>query len=244
MGFSLDEVVPWGRSYDEYVRMFGLSEANLGLRILGCGDGPAAFNAVLTGGGGTVLSVDPLYMFKVAQIEERIAATCEAVLAQLRGNQNDYVWREIASVDELGTLRMAAMETFLADFDAGKRQGRYVAAALPCLPFADGVFDLALSSHFLLLYSAHLSAAFHLQAFQEMLRVSREVRVFPLLALDGTPSPHLPSIKKGLQQQGYEIETRRVPYEFQRGGNELLIVSRADSGLTLPSSRQTLEQTF
>jgi len=136
------------------------------------------------------------------------------------------------------------METFLADFDAGKRQGRYVAAALPCLPFADGVFDLALSSHFLLLYSAHLSTAFHLQALQEMLRVSREVRVFPLLALDGTPSPHPPYIKKGLQQQGYEIETRRVPYEFQRGGNELLIVSRVDSGLTLPSSRQTLEQTF
>jgi len=95
MGFSLDEVVPWGRSYDEYVRMFDLSEFDLGLRILGCGDGPAAFNAVLAGGGGTVLSVDPLYMFKVAQIEERIAATCEAVLAQLRGNQNDYVWREI-----------------------------------------------------------------------------------------------------------------------------------------------------
>jgi len=40
MGFTLAKVVPWGRSYDEYIRMFSLTEADLGLRILGCGDGP------------------------------------------------------------------------------------------------------------------------------------------------------------------------------------------------------------
>ena len=27
MAFTLDKVVPWGRSYDEYVAMFALSEA-------------------------------------------------------------------------------------------------------------------------------------------------------------------------------------------------------------------------
>ncbi len=43
MGFTLDKIVPWGRSYDEYVSMFGLTKADLGLRILGCGDGPAGF---------------------------------------------------------------------------------------------------------------------------------------------------------------------------------------------------------
>lgn len=47
MGFTLDKVVPWGRSYDEYVSMFDLSGADLGVRILGCGDGPAEFNAAL-----------------------------------------------------------------------------------------------------------------------------------------------------------------------------------------------------
>jgi hypothetical protein len=39
--FTLDQVVPWGRSFDEYQRMFALTGADLGL-ILGCGDGPAA----------------------------------------------------------------------------------------------------------------------------------------------------------------------------------------------------------
>jgi len=34
MGFTLDTVVPWGRSHEEYVAMFDLSEAELGRRIL------------------------------------------------------------------------------------------------------------------------------------------------------------------------------------------------------------------
>jgi hypothetical protein len=32
--FTLDHVVPWGRSFDEYRRMFGLSEADAQLRML------------------------------------------------------------------------------------------------------------------------------------------------------------------------------------------------------------------
>jgi hypothetical protein len=45
MTFTLDSVVPWGRSFDEYVAMFALSEEDLGRRVLGCADGPASFNA-------------------------------------------------------------------------------------------------------------------------------------------------------------------------------------------------------
>ena len=36
MAFTLSDVVPWGRSYDEYLRMFGLGGRELRLRILGC----------------------------------------------------------------------------------------------------------------------------------------------------------------------------------------------------------------
>lgn len=44
MSFTLSEVVPWGRSYDEYLAMFSLSPEDLWQKILGCGDGPAGFN--------------------------------------------------------------------------------------------------------------------------------------------------------------------------------------------------------
>ncbi|MHB8388322.1 MAG: class I SAM-dependent methyltransferase [Acidobacteriaceae bacterium] len=224
MGFTLDKVVPWGRSYDEYVSMFGLTESDLDLRILGCGDGPAAFNSALCKRGGNVISVDPIYVFDAAQIRSRISDTYEAVMTQMRKNKSDYIWGAIPSVEQLGNVRLSAMETFLADFEIGKCEGRYIAGELPSLPFESGQFDIALSSHFLFLYSAHLSAEFHLQAIQEMLRVAHEVRVFPLLALDGTPSPHIDFVRNNLENHGFGVAVRRVPYEFQRGGNEMLVV--------------------
>lgn len=224
MGFTLDKVVPWGRSYDEYVSMFGLTEVDLGLRMLGCGDGPAGFNSALTKRGGNIVSVDPLYVFNADQVRGRISETHETVMTQMRKNQSDYVWGTIPSVEQLGIIRMSAMEIFLADFAAGKEQGRYIPGELPLLPFDNGKFDIALSSHFLFLYSAHLSAEFHLQALQEMLRVSCEVRVFPLLTLDGALSPHLDFIIKHLADHGVDVQVKRVPYEFQRGGNEMLVI--------------------
>ena len=224
MGFTLDKVVPWGRSYDEYVNMFGLSEADLQLRILGCGDGPAGFNSVLTKLGGNVVSIDPIYAFDAAQIRSRISETYETVMAQMRKNQSDYVWSIISSVKDLGRIRMSAMDTFISDFDSGKNEGRYIAGELPSLPFGSEEFDIALSSHFLFLYSAHLSVEFHLQALQEMLRVAHEVRVFPVLSLDTTPSPHLNLATEHLANCGFSVECKRVPYEFQRGGNEMLLI--------------------
>jgi hypothetical protein len=45
LAVMLDQVVPWGRSLSEYVRMFDLSPADLQSRILDCAGGPASFNA-------------------------------------------------------------------------------------------------------------------------------------------------------------------------------------------------------
>ncbi len=57
---KLTEVIPWGRSFDEYRLMFALSERDLVGRILGCGDGPASFNAEATAEGHSVISCDPI----------------------------------------------------------------------------------------------------------------------------------------------------------------------------------------
>ena len=135
--FTLEEVVPWGRSFDEYRRMFALSDADLTMTVLGCGDGPASFNAEATRRGTTVVSVDPIYRWDAAQIQQRIDATCDTVLEQTRRNAHEFVWDGVGSVEELGRVRMTAMRAFLEDYPEGKSQGRYVDASLPALPFAD-----------------------------------------------------------------------------------------------------------
>jgi hypothetical protein len=223
--FTLDNVVPWGRSYDEYCRMFALTAADLRRRILGCGDGPASFNASSTERGANVVSCDPLYAFDGPTIRGRIEETAEEILEQTRRNRNEFVWTEIASIDDLRRVRMEAMEQFLGDYDLGRSQGRYVDASLPHLPFANRSFDLALCSHFLFLYTDQLGEAFHNAAVVELTRVAPEVRIFPLLALGGVRSPLVPGVAATLQHAGRDVSIERVPYEFQRGGNEMMRIT-------------------
>jgi hypothetical protein len=224
MAFTLDQVVPWGRSFDEYVAMFSLSARDLDQRILGCGDGPANFNCVLTQRGGCIISADPLYRFSVDEIRRRIEAGYEQVMEQTRQNQHEFVWGHIPSVEDLGRVRMAAMADFLAEYPAGLKQGRYVDAGLPVLPFEDREFDLALCSHFLFLYSQQLPFDFHFQSIKELGRVARETRIFPVLELGTRKSRHLESIVDRLREHGFVVGVEKVDYEFQKGGNEMLRV--------------------
>ena len=129
------------------------------------------------------------------------------------------------SVEGLGKIRMKSMLQFLSDFEQGLEEGRYIAAELPNLPFADNTFDLALCSHFLFLYSDHLDLDFHIQAITEMLRVASEVRIFPVLDLNAAPSVHLEPILK----QFPNSELVKVNYEFQKGGNQMLLIKHEDT---------------
>lgn len=223
---QLSEIVPWGRTASEYRRMFALQPADLAGRILGCGDGPASFNAEMSAAGHHVTSVDPVYAFQTDEIQARIDATYDTILAQAEANRAAYVWHEFTGTAELGAARLEAMQRFLADFPAGKQAGRYVEGSLPVLPFADDSFDLALCSHLLFLYSEHLDVDFHIAALAELLRVAHQVRIFPLLTLACDPSPHLAPVLARCAARGHTAEQVRVPYEFQRGGHTMLVVQR------------------
>jgi hypothetical protein len=208
--------------------MFALSDEDLTRRILGCGDGPASFNAEATRLGSTVISCDPIYRWEAIDIRERVTTTRDEILEQTRRNAGEFVWDSIRSVDELGRIRMAAMEAFLDDFSDGKAQGRYVDNELPTLPFADRSFDLALCSHFLFLYSDQLGEAFHHQSLRELCRLAGDVRIFPVLALGGRRSPFIDDVMTRLRDEGHEVALEQVPYEFQRGANHMMrIRSRA-----------------
>jgi hypothetical protein len=229
MAFTLDQIVPWGRTFVEYRRMFGLTDRDLGRRILGCGDGPASFNAEATRCGVCVLSVDPIYAFDRAELEQRFQTVRAEVLRQTELNRDEFVWDYFQSVEQLGEMRSRAMADFLADFEVGRRAGRYVVGELPHLPLAADSRDLALVSHLLFLYSRQLDLDFHRRAIAELLRVAPEVRIFPLLQLGATPSPHLEPI---LQEFGctHRVEVLPVDYEFQRGGNRMLRIVRDRPG--------------
>jgi hypothetical protein len=225
VAFNYKEAVPWGRNLDEYRRMFSLSDKDLSRRILGCSDGPASFNAEMQARGYRVTSCDPFYEATLSEIQERIDATYDIVINQTRQNQEKFVWERIKSPDELGQIRMAAMRGFMADYEQGKQDGRYIIAELPTLPFEDKSFDLALCSHFLFLYSDNFSLSFHAEAIMSLCRVAQEVRIFPILNYNAEVSPYLAPICEKLAALAYQATVETVDYEFQRGGNQMLRIT-------------------
>jgi len=225
MGLKLDAVVPWGRSLHEYTSMFALAPEDLQRNILDCAGGPASFNAEMTQQGHPVISCDPIYQFSAAEIEQRIQETYPVILEGVTANQDKYVWTRIQSPQEMGEVRLRAMQQFLRDFPEGLSVGRYKVAELPKLPFGDRQFDLTLCSHLLFSYSDQLDLQFHLSAIQELCRVSTEVRIFPIIKVDGDASPWLQPVIDERQATGFRVQVQTVDYEFQKGGDRLLKIS-------------------
>ncbi len=224
---TLENIIPWGRSKKEYMEMFNLTKEDVtSKRILGCGDGPSSFNTEVDYDDGQVVSIDPLYAYTKKEIMQRIDEVAEDVMAQVKANTDSFVWKNIPDVESLEHIRIEAMMEFLMDYEDGLEEGRYIAAELPNLPFEDGSFDLALSSHLLFLYSDHLDEAFHKAAIGEMLRVADEVRIFPLLTLENELSPHVEPVKRHLASKGYTVTIEKSGYEFQKGGDEMMRIVR------------------
>lgn len=217
-----DKIVPWGRSYTEYVSMFNLSPGFLSKKVLGCGDGPAAFNGVANAFGANVTSIDPIFKLSKNDIEKRIKETFTEIIDETKANMDKFNWEQFGSIEGLGTIRMKSMKQFLNDYEEGKEEGRYIEASLPDLPFSDNSFDIILCSHFLLLYSKTLDLDFHIKAIDEMLRVGNEIRIFPVVDLNSNLSEHLEAIMKKYPNS----ELVKVNYEFQKGGNQMLRIEK------------------
>lgn len=229
MVMKLDNIVPFGRSFDEYQKMFSLTQEDLGQSIIGVGDGPASFNAELFDLGKQVISVDPVYTFNTSEIEQQFNSVVDNIIEQARSTPQDWVWSYHRSPDDLKNTRIAVIKRFLADFENGKNTGRYIVGELPTLDFADSQFQLAVCSHLLFLYSEQLSYEFHRASVYEMLRIAAEVRIFPLLTLMLEPSPYVDRLVTELQSNGFEVQIESVSYELQKGGNKMLRIRRPPS---------------
>ena len=217
------------RSFDEYVAMFALTDADLSGAILDCPGGAASFAAEARRAGVVVTSVDPVYAGDPAWL------ATHAVDEAVRGNRHtelssdSYLWEFFTDITDHLAKRTTAARIFGEDLLTRPRS--YVAAALPRLPFRDRTFDLVLSSHLLFMYADRLDDQFHIAAAFEMARVaSRQVRIFPLIADHGTDTRDLiDGVRRALSSAGYPTEIMATAYEFQRGGNEMLVIDASPS---------------
>ncbi|MBW4453595.1 MAG: class I SAM-dependent methyltransferase [Nostoc indistinguendum CM1-VF10] len=227
MAIKFEKILIWGRSAEEYTKMFALTLEDSKLKIIDCAGGPASFNVEMTRRGGNVVSCDPIYKFSKTEIAQHIQEANREVMNAVQRNPDNFVWQDIQSPSQLLNIRRSAMQEFIEDLSLGIQEKRYVIGELPTLPFADRQFDLALCSHFLFIYSEHLSEEFHLASIVEMCRVAIETRIFPLLDTSGKLSPFLLPAVNQLLKQGYKVEIRQASYEFQKSGDKFLSISKS-----------------
>lgn len=212
------------RSLHEYRAMFALTDSDLTGRVLDCPGGAASSTAEIVGAGGDAVAVDPLYARPAAELAALARAEARRGNAYTAGNAERYVWTWFPDLAAHHQARVTAADTFARDVVAHPE--RYVAAALPHLPFPDRAFDLVLSAHLLFTYGDRLDAELHLQALLELCRVTRsDVRLFPLLEHSGRRDELLlHRVRTGLDEHGVDSDVVRVEYEVQRGGDQMLVL--------------------
>lgn len=213
-----------GRTFAEYRRMLDIDPATLvGKAVLDCGGGAGAFTATANALGADATAVDPLYGPPADRLDPGLDEAVERNIEQLREKRDLFVWDYYGDVDTRERYLRAAYERFLADY--AHHPERYVEGALPELPLETDTVDLVVVTNLLFLYDDRLDGEFHVAALRELARVAREeVRVFPLESLERVRSPYVERAADALRADGHAVETREVPYEFQPGATELLVV--------------------
>jgi Methyltransferase domain len=221
---SHDDIGPYlvsARSAAEYRAMFALTDDDLRGRVLDCPGGGASFTAAARAGGTAAFAVDPVYATPPRELVARLEGELARGSAFATAHAERYVWDFYG--DPAGHARLRAESAAVFARDLAEHPGHHVAAALPDLPFADGAFDLVLSSHLLFTYADRLDAGFHVAALRELARVGSEVRVYPLVDQAGRPLPDLvDDVVAELGDTGVHARVQDVPYEFQRGARSML----------------------
>jgi hypothetical protein len=217
----IGEVVVTPRPLSDYRNMFLLDDGLLEGPILDCPGGASPFGAQVRARGGIVVSVDPAYRQPPDELVVRVRADLDRTAAWMAANPTNFDWSYLGSPEAVMRAFEVAAELFATDYAPDGR--RYVAAALPTLPFGDGWFRLTLSSHLLFVYPDQLDFDWHLASLLELVRVtSGEVRVYPVVDTVGRAYPRLEELRAALDRRAVRSELRTANCAWQPGGDQLL----------------------
>jgi hypothetical protein len=205
---AIGDIVISARPFADYVAQFALSDPMIrNGRVLDCPGGASDFAATVRDMGGQATSIDPCYADGVAELAQRITTDLTRVLTWTAAQPDRFPMDEHGVWCHAHAWRAAA-DTFLADIQRDRDQNtrHYQPAALPCLPFPDDSFTLAVSGFLLFTYPRHFDVDIHLRALRELLRVAKEVRVHPLNDSAGNPYPMLETVLGHLAADGIRAD--------------------------------------
>lgn len=228
---KIDRIAFLGRTFDEYLKIFGLDENILKEGpVLDCAAGAASFSAEARQLGIDATACDIMYGLSFERLLQKGEDDLAHVFEKIKDVSHLYTWKYYKDMADVVRHRKKALDLFTGDFQKGYQDRRYVRCVLPEISFPDGAFNLVLSGHFLFLYGDRLDLDFHKACLKELVRVTRkEVRIFPLLGLDAKPYPYMDEILSFLETLGVNAEMEEVPFEFFSGATKMMRIIRKES---------------
>ena len=216
---ELKDTVILGRNFDEYVRMFNLDEDLLSNKILDVASGVSSFCAEGNAKGYNIIATDKIYCLTVEEIDKIFKKSLDFMEKHLKKMfKCNFKWDRYRSIEEWRKSRERMFKIFIEDYKTNK--DRYIYTVYPKTNFEDDEFSLSLVGHFLLLYDNIFDYNFHKETIDELLRISEEIRIFPIINLKGEKSIFLDKILNN-----YNAKIEKTNYEF-RGCNEMLVIRR------------------
>lgn len=223
---DLERIVFIGRTFEEYLDMFSLSKEELeGKKVLDCPAGACSFTGVGNKQDLNITAADIAFYHSKEDLYNKGLQDIEHAMELMEKAKNNYIWDFFKDVEGLRKHRLSALKDCANDMRESSE--RYIPVTLPSLPFKDAEFDLLLSAHFLFMYADQLDYQFHIKTLDELLRVTKkEIRIFPLVDLEGQRYEHLDKIITYLSGNGCIAEEVKVPYEFQVNANSMLKIKK------------------
>jgi len=220
MSLILDDFLITGRTFEEYVAFFDLdAEALRGKKVLDCPGGASSFVAQARDFEIEAHACDMLYRFERDAILEQGLKSIDHIYRDVSWME-DNNFEFYGSIERHRSFRENALTQFCDDYNPVY----YRYAQLPKLLYDDQTFDIVLSSHLLFVYDDRLDIHFHIESIREMLRIGREVRLFPLIDFKNSRVDE----EKNLSPYAYAIaeifggEIIPVDFEFQKNGGYMM----------------------
>lgn len=210
----------WGRTLEEYQKMFSIDNILQSTKILSIADGPSTFNLQLRNLGIQITSVDPIYDLSADNLKQAFKKSYSFNKQFFLEYPEKFNLNGIEEIEKVLTKRQSTFDTFIQDYE--KNKINYKFGKLPKLEFASNSFDLCFCSNFLFLFDHLFDLTFHLNSITELLRTSREVRIFPLYNNIGQESKYLNSVTQYLTDNNYSWTIESNDYHIYRDGNKFL----------------------
>ncbi|MDO8543666.1 MAG: methyltransferase [Opitutaceae bacterium] len=234
-----------GRSLADYARVFAFEViAWRGRDVLDVAAGTSSFVAEACARRINAVAVDPIYSRPEEFLDDACAGSAgfagwpQGAAAPLRNDRpgntarHGVVSRPIHSRPFMpaDADRRTPAERFRDDYQAHYAHGRYVAGALPRLPFFDATFDLVLCGRLLFAGSDEFDVEAQVAACRDLVRVSAgETRLHPVCRSDGRLFPGVARLRRELKAVGIGSELSTVESNFGAGEDSMLVLKRLAS---------------